>query len=640
MKFTTTLCFLFLSSLLYAQVEFYPDFSAPAKNEIEMAKCSFDPEAEAIFLRKDAIVNPDEDGRMISHHRVRIKILQEKGKDYGNIKIPFYHQYEYETIEDIRAVVVNYTANGVKQMSFLAPKDIYTKKRDAYYSVINFALPDVRTGSILEYTYTSRRRSYRPIDYWYFQDELPVLHSHFEFTILPNSEFSYRVLRSPVYPVNLVQDKNLGKLLFEMNELPAIRDEPFMDSRNDYLQRVELQLSSVGAGIDRNRFIASWPEATRQLLNDEEFGLTLNRSISGTSDLIKTAKLIPDEKKRMEFLFREVSNTMSWNGYQGIYMAEKLKTVWSEKKGSAAEINLLLINLMMAAELDADPLLVSERWHGKVTTEQAFLNQFNKVVCYVTINGKQFFLDATDPQPIIDLIPRDLLNTTGYIVNKKESRFLNLRDDVHQEKRNINFLGKILADGTMEGQALLMDVDYARIFTEDALRKDKGAYIRNSLINPYQGMQIDSFVVSNLEYDSLPLSQDVRFTYPLQSSGEYLLVPMHLFSGLGLNPFVARNRFTHINFGCRRSITFNQSFIHDKSLVMDAIPKNISLMMPDTSIICKRIVESNTAENRISARITIEFRKPVYTADEYPMVYDFYKKLYALLEEPILLKKK
>ena len=93
MKFTTTLCFLFLASLLYAQVEFYPDFSVPAKDEIGMAKCGFDPEAEAIFLRKDAIVNPDEDGRMISHHRVRIKILQEKGKDYGNIKIPFYHQY-------------------------------------------------------------------------------------------------------------------------------------------------------------------------------------------------------------------------------------------------------------------------------------------------------------------------------------------------------------------------------------------------------------------------------------------------------------------------------------------------------------------------------------------------------------------
>jgi hypothetical protein len=113
---------------------------------------------------------------------------------------------------------------------------------------------------------------------------------------------------------------------------------------------------------------------------------------------------------------------------------------------------------------------------------------------------------------------------------------------------------------------------------------------------------------------------------------------MHLFSGLGLNPFVARNRSTHINFGCRKSIIFNQSFIHDKSLMLDAIPKNISLIMPDTSIICKRIVENNPSENRISARITIEFRKAVYTADEYPMIYDFYKKLYALLEEPILLK--
>ena len=100
----------------------------------------------------------------------------------------------------------------------------------------------------------------------------------------------------------------------------------------------------------------------------------------------------------MEFLFREVINNMSWDGYQGIYMAEKLKYVWSGKERQCSR-NEPLINKFDAFGfgLEADPLLVSERWHGKVNTDQAFLNQFNKVIACVMINEQYYFLDATKP---------------------------------------------------------------------------------------------------------------------------------------------------------------------------------------------------------------------------------------------------
>ena len=639
MKLPCTLIFIISWNLTFSQVEFFTDFSVPSPDEIAMTKCSFDPEAEAMFLRKDAIILPDEDRRMISRHRVRIKIMKDNATSYGEIKIPFYHENDYEVIEDIKAVVVNYSASGEKMTSFLSPKDIFRRKKDAYYSEVSFALPEVRKYSIIEYTYTSIRRTYKPIDYWYFQDELPVLHSHFEFTILPDAEFSYRVLHSTVYPVKLVHDKNLGKLTFDMNDLPAISQEPYMDSRNDYLQRVELQLASVGTGIDRNRFVASWPEATRQLLGDEDFGVALDRNIPGTGDLVNTAKTIADEKKRMEFLFRQVINNINWNGYQGIYMAGKLKSIWTDKKGNVAEMNLLLINLMRSAGLQADPLLVSERWHGKVNKEQAFLTQFNKVIACVSINEKNYFLDATDPQQVLELIPKDLLNTTAYLVNKKNSRFLFLEDKEHMDRRTINFVGKILPDGNMQGQALLIDKDYARIYAEEGLHEDRGAYVRNNYIDPYHAMQIDSFHVENVEFDSLPLNQDIRFSSPLQKSGDYLMIPLHLFSGLGKNPFVANQRYTNINFGCRKSITFNESFTVDKNFVIDALPGNISFIMPDTSIVFKRMLDYNESENRITTRITLDFNKAVYSSEQYPMVYSFYKKLYTLLDEPILLKK-
>jgi hypothetical protein len=41
----------------------------------------------------------------------------------------------------------------------------------------------------------------------------------------------------------------------------------------------------------------------------------------------------------------------------------------------------------------------------------------------------------------------------------------------------------------------------------------------------------------------------------------------------------------------------------------------------------------------VITRVSIEFRKTVFQASEYPSLSAFYKKMYGLLEEPVLLKR-
>lgn len=134
----------------------FTDIGALTDEEIALTKPDFDPEAAAILLRKDAIVFPDEDGRMIVRNRVRLKILRPSGVDQGNIKIRFQHLNEAEQCTDIRASVYNLDASGNRTTAFLNEKDIYTRKIDDYFSNITFSLPDVRTGSIIEYTNTGK----------------------------------------------------------------------------------------------------------------------------------------------------------------------------------------------------------------------------------------------------------------------------------------------------------------------------------------------------------------------------------------------------------------------------------------------------------------------------------------------------
>jgi hypothetical protein len=60
--------------------------------------------------------------------------------------------------------------------------------------------------------------------------------------------------------------------------------------------------------------------------------------------------------------------------------------------------------------------------------------------------------------------------------------------------------------------------------------------------------------------------------------------------------------------------------------------------MPDTSISFTRsyFQEGNT----ISLRLALEFSRPIFSADEYPEFKDFYKKMFDMLNEQVVLKRK
>lgn len=60
--------------------------------------------------------------------------------------------------------------------------------------------------------------------------------------------------------------------------------------------------------------------------------------------------------------------------------------------------------------------------------------------------------------------------------------------------------------------------------------------------------------------------------------------------------------------------------------------------MPDTSIIFSRMM--GVTDNSISVRIQLEIKKPFYSIDEYPYFQEFYKKLFEMLNEQIVYKKK
>ena len=72
--------------------------------------------------------------------------------------------------------------------------------------------------------------------------------------------------------------------------------------------------------------------------------------------------------------------------------------------------------------------------------------------------------------------------------------------------------------------------------------------------------------------------------------------------------------------------------------VFEELPKNIKMTLEDKSLSVSRMLA--VQGNMLSSRITLEFKRPFYSPEEYPDLKEFYKKMYSLLDEQIVFKKK
>ena len=151
-------------------------------------------------------------------------------------------------------------------------------------------------------------------------------------------------------------------------------------------------------------------------------------------------------------------------------------------------------------------------------------------------------------------------------------------------------------------------------------------------------IRVDSLTVKNEKDETLPLEQTIEFSGNMQEGGGYFFLPYNLFTGLGKNPFIEENRVMAIDFSYPKSYVVSGTYYLPDDYVVDELPKNTKLIMPDTSIILVRKMQQDG--NIISFRFTLDLLYADYTAEGYPYIKDFFKKMYGILNERIALKKK
>ncbi|WP_291121327.1 DUF3857 domain-containing protein [Empedobacter sp. UBA7248] len=403
----------------------------------------------------------------------------------------------------LKAVTYN-LENGKIIEQKVEKKDIFLDKVHRFMDIQTFTFPNVKNGSILEYTYEIISPFYGNTDTWYFQQSIPVVASNF--TMQNQEYFNYQQdLRggfAPKISTNSKEDNytihnkresdiygrttqnssidnakmKINTQTYSLTNLPSYSREAYVLNPRNMLASVQFELASfVAPGRTSESFSTTWDRIGKDLMDHEEFGRqlngnnfldeTVNTTIAGKSTNIEKAQAI----------FDYVKNNIAWNDYLGQYTDKGIRKAFNEKSGNSADINLMLTTMLRKAGLDANPIVLSTLQNGIINYSFPSRSKLNYVIVGTTIDNEFYLMDATDKNAQINLLPIRAINDRGFMVNDKGIKEVPLRNSVMTNDK-ISITADLKADGKLTGTYSNVRDNYFYMFDKSEIADDPKAF--------------------------------------------------------------------------------------------------------------------------------------------------------------------
>ncbi|QHS54674.1 DUF3857 domain-containing protein [Mucilaginibacter sp. 14171R-50] len=606
--------------------------------DLQMTSCDFEKaaNAEVLFDKSKVYFNNNYD--IVTEIHKRVKIFNDNGKDYANVRIEYYGGDRSEYISGIQAETINFTS-GAPEITKVDKKQIFTEKVDRLRTATVFSLPNVKPGSVIEYKYAIVSNNIGNFPDWYFQTSIPTRYSELT-TNVPDILY-YKNLETVRQPYAVNKTNRDGSITKALANVPSIPNEPFMSSRQDNYQRILFQLMTIRSMGQRvMTFSDSWKKVGETLMESIYFGGQLNHKIEGEEALITKAKSLPNDDDRIAYLFDEVKKNMKWSELYDKYSDDGISKAWDKKSGNSGEINMILYHLLKKSGVKVYPMIASTRKNGRVNPGYPNYYQFNTTVAYVPVDSTKFYvLDASNKYNIYNQIPSNFLNSFGFYMNKdaKDYDVLFLQN-VKPIRQVVMLNGEIKADGKMTGTAAISNFDYNRVDAMARYKKDGEKKFIDYIQNDDNNLKVSSLKFEGMDIDTLPLTHTLNFDLDLTGSdGNYIYFNPNMLSSIKNNPFLSENRYTDIDFGYRSNYIINCTFKVPAGYKVDVLPKSISMTTPDKTIFFRRIAAEQ--DGTIVIRFNVDQKKSIFFKEDYPELHEFYKKMYEMLNEQVVLKK-
>lgn len=629
-------------------------------DNLKSTLCPIDSNAHAytIFDYGNSYFEYDQSGgkgfQLYTKRHFRIKIVDKEGLEHGDVEIPLYQSSGGDGEEraiGIKAYTYN-LENGKMVKSKLNKSDILKEETSKNWKSTKFAMPNVKEGSIIEVQYTIRSDFFFNLRGWYFQKDIPVLHSEYHVSI--PEYFHYNQNQKGYFPIETKKEYGNGNIIFNRTQervdyrtesfhyvgknIIPFSDFSYLKTAKNYLSKVEFELASTKFPYSTVTYYStSWEKVEKQLMKSFDFGLALKKSGHLKNDVATLKATGTSGPALMNTAFYLMKSKFKWNGETRVFLDESLAKAYKKGEGSSADINLNLVVLLRELGFKAFPVVLSTQKHGALPLSRPSLSKLNYVIAMVRLDGATYIMDATDAGSEINLLPIRCLNGQGRIIYEKGGDWVNLTSNqgftlTSQYKLSLD------QDLTLTGTAGLKFDNYAAYKIRKALKKYKDETKYDKALD-MENVSIDNISVKGLDN----INKGVILNFELEKSdlttqtNDIIFFSPVLHPYIDENPFKLEERHYPVEYNHTYKIQDLYTIKIPEGYEVSELPKPLVLTLPNKA--GRYIYQLNKLGNSLHLSSKLTINKEMFLPQEYAYLKQFYQTIIDKQNELVVLKK-
>lgn len=608
-------------------------------------------------------------------YRQVIKIFSEEALSLADISLSY--DPKTEKLVEISASTYNLNAEQEPVRFKLDKKRI---KEDFFAAdgkrTKSFKMPFVRKGSLIEIQYVVKSKNFEYLRDWQFQRELPVLQSEYHALIPHSYSYQIQVTGNPQKVRRLSQNyqdrspapvQNRGNRvgynsyesgfnapgtrgfysqssgiyeIFLSQELAPLVEESFSPQNRDFIPGVEFALirDNLYGRTNPNMF-DSWKALNKKSLRKnrpKKLKVDRKKLLARTNRITK-GKVSEEEKAQA--IFSWIQDEMNWNNTYSI-QAKRLDQVLTKKSGNSAEINLLLLQMLRSADLEAYPVMISTQDNGRIQTVYPDLGQFNHLIVAVKVQGVEMLLDGLSAHKDLGILPESDLTDSGFLLDQEGGRWVQLRSQNRMIRTTYSRF-ELNPSGQLIGQLFVTNQAYSAVVERDRLDESKTSedYIRKHVLLGSESAEVNDLKIENSNAPGKPL----QINFQVQTNDFVEVADQHMFITPMLTKKVAENPFPLANRSTPLDLTYPLRESHMLGLRLPEgyevaqLPDPIRVVLPNNQgSFTYNVIH---LDNIIHFTSAIYLNKTFFQPEEYDAVRSFFEYIVNKHEEDLIIRK-
>ncbi|MNJ93583.1 hypothetical protein D3C87_112670 [compost metagenome] len=613
----------------------------------DFSRTDLDSNANAIVLNefgRSSVFVDDYDNRIKLQHEyhVIIRINNKEGFKKANFEIPSYKRGSYirDYFDELKAVTYN-LENGRIEKTELENKKVFRENYSAYLDLNKFTLPNIKEGSIIEVSYRTLEQDLFNFKTWEFQDDIPKIQSQY-IAIIPAS-FAYNVVLRGPYKLTDQKAEALkeyifldglrmdcSKLTYTMKNIPAFVEEDYMTSPTNFKSAIYYELESIfyPSTGSKKTFSKTWKDVDTDLMNEKAFGGQLKKTDLFKANLATIVSPTDTKLEKAKKIYNYINKQIKWNNYLGKYAESGIEKALEKRTGNIGDINLALVTALLAADLEAYPIILSTRRNGTPNALFPVLSDFDYVIACVDVDGVKYKLDASNPYLPFGELPLQCLNERGRIIySKKSSDWFPL---TVEESSDVNYV----LEGALDEQSKIKGKLTISSRGNKAFLKRQHIAKFNSLEEYWEKLDeempnvtLTKSSIQNLEeIDQLLIEEfDVIVDVSKQMGQDILLLAPNIIDRISYNPFKAQERTYPVDMGFKSKTLYSVKLTIPDHYEIAEKPQNASLALPESTAKYRYVTQVNG--NQLEILQSLAFNKPIFSVDEYFSLKELYSRI-------------